>query len=344
MSRFNFISVAFVLIVLICSCCKEERTIPVWTETDNGYNFGNEIVLASEGETKTPNESYSSLHVMEFASPEDWDISLWYSYSMQASHKNSNTFRLQDGFYRSTTKWYWSDIVMVDDTGYVVSSEELTLRSATDTNVDVDILGYVQPEMALLIGGFAGKGLSYALVRSVMANQPIRLKMNNVCARFGSLRINTPNGYSLSNVSLTSFFFTQGDFSINEGYDFVNDKFYNDGRGGSNLGGKLSVSFTEPDVDYYKFGESPALFDPYDYLYCVPGNYEFVLSYTISGGMDSATYQKKFTIMMKGGISSHIVVNVPPMGTDISNGSSNDNGWVTVTPGEEGDENVEIEW
>ena len=143
MSRFNFISVAFVLIVLICSCCKEERTIPVWIETDNGYNFGNEIVLANDGETKTPNASYSFFYVMEFASPEDWDISLWYSYSMQASHKNSNTFRLQDGFYRSTTKWYWSDIVMVDDTGYVVSSEELTLRTATDTNVDVFILGYV---------------------------------------------------------------------------------------------------------------------------------------------------------------------------------------------------------
>lgn len=343
MSRFNFISVAFVLIVLICSCCKEERTIPVWTETDNGYNFGNEIVLASEGETKTPNESYSSLYVMEFASPEDWDNSLWNSYSVSASHKNSNTFQLEDGFYRSTTKWYWSDIAMLDNTGYVVSSQALTLRSATDINVGVDALGYVQPEMAL-IGGLAGKGLSYALFRSVMANQPIRLKMNNVCARFGSLRINTPQGYSLSNVLLTSDLFVLGDYSIDEGYDFVNDTFYNDGRGWSNLTQKHSVSFTESDVDYYRFGENPFLFDPYDYLYCIPGNYDFSLTYTITNGTDSATYQKKFTIMMKGGISSHIVVNVPAMGTDISNGSSNDNGWVTVTPGEEGDENVEIEW
>lgn len=343
MSRFNFISVAFVLIVLICSCCKEERTFPVWTETDNGYNFGNEIVLANEGETKTPNESYSSLYVMEFASPEDWDNSLWYSYSMQASHKNSNTFQLEDGFYRSTTKWYWSDIAMLDNTGYVVSSQALTLRLATDINVGVDALGYVQPEMAL-IGGLAGKGLSYALVRSVMANQPIRLKMNNVCARFGSLRINTPDGYSLSNVLLTSDLFVLGDYSIDEGYDFVNDTFYNDGRGWSNLTQKHSVSFTESDVDYYRFGENPFLHDSYDYLYCIPGNYDFSLTYTITNGTDSATYQKKFMIMMKGGISSHIVVNVPPMGTDISNGSSNDNGWVTVTPGEEGNDNVEIEW
>lgn len=317
--------------------------IPVWTETNNGYNFGNEIVLASKGETKTPNESYSSLYVMEFASPEHWNNSLWYSYSMQASHKNSNTFRLQDGFYRSTTKWYWSDIVMVDDTGYVVSSEKLTLRPATDINVDVDTLGYVQPEMAL-IGGLASKGLSYALVRSVMANQPIRLKMNNVCARFGSLRINTPDGYSLSNILLTSELFVLGDYSIDEGFDFANDTFYNDGRGWSNLKQQVPVSFTESDVDYYKFGQGSQLGKPYDYLYCVPGEYDFSLTYDITKGSETAKYKKEFTIMLKGGISSHIVVNVPPMGVDISNGSPNDNGWVSVTPGEEGNENVEIEW
>lgn len=319
--------------------------IPVWTETDNGYNFGNEIVLANEGETKTPNESYSSLYVMEFASPEDWDSSLWYSYSVLASHKNSNTFQLQDGFYRSTTKWYWSDIVMIDDTGYVVSSKKLNLRSATNITEGVDTLGYVQPEL-IKFGGLAEEGLSYALVRSVMANQPIRLKMNNVCARFGSLRINTPNGYSLSNILLTSDLFISGDYSIGEGYDFVNDTFYNDGRGWSNLTHKHSVSFTESDVDYYKFGEIPFIINgpSISLIYCIPGNYDFSLTYTITDGTDSATYQKKFTIMMKGGISSHIVVNVPPMGTDISNGSSSDNGWVTVTPGEEGNEDVEIEW
>lgn len=312
--------------------------IPVWTETDNGYNFGNEIVLASKGETKTPNESYSSLHVMEFASPEDWDNSLWYSYSMQASHKNSNTFQLQDGFYRSTTKWYWSDIAVLDDTGYVVSSKALTMRSATDINVGVDTLGYVRPKSGSFLG-LAINGLSYAFVRSITPNQPIHVKMHNVCARFGSLRINTPIGFTLSNVSLESKFYIDGDYSINEGYDFQNDKFYNDGRGWINYAYNYSVKFLKADVNYYRFNSSSTPF-----IYCVPGNYDFSLTYTITDGTDSVTYQKKFTILMKGGIASHIVVNVPPMGTDISNGSPNDNGWVSVTPGEEGNENVEIEW
>ena len=318
--------------------------IPVWTETNNGYNFGNEIVLANNVGTKTPNESYRSLRIMEFGSPADWKNGQWQKYARESIHRDSNTFLYEDDFYRAENKWYWSDTEVNEweNLGFVVSSQDLTLKYS-DTFVKPDTLGYVRTKLTPFVG-FALVGLSYAFVHSLTPNQPVKIKMQNVCARFGSLRINTPDGYVLSNVNLTSKFFLLGDYSINDGYDFDNEVFYNDGRGWYNKTYTYPVKFTESDVDYYNFFVKQPDIIEQNYIYLIPGSYEFCLKYTITKGKDTATYQSYFTILLKGGVASHIVVNVPPLGTTISEGNSNDNGWVTVTPGEGEDENVDIEW